>query len=83
MDEVIDSSQEQVAPVQTEIQNEVQETAVQEDRNQRNWKEINRVKKELEQKTKMQEELIERLMRSQPQVAPVQEVDELDTIPDQ
>jgi hypothetical protein len=82
MDEVEVSSTEQVAPVETEIQNEVQETAVQEDRNQRNWKEINRAKRELEQKTKMQEELIERLMRTQPQVAQVQEVDELDTIDD-
>ena len=83
MDEVEVSSNEQIAPVETEIQNEVQETTIQEDRNQRNWKEINRAKRELEHKTKMQEELIERLMRSQPQVAPVQEVDELDTINDQ
>ncbi len=76
------SSNEQVAPVETEIQDVVQEQP-QEDRNQRNWKELNRAKKELEHKARMQDELIERLMRSpQNQAAPVMEQDELDQVSD-
>lgn len=81
MDEVQDQSLEmQVAPVETEIQETVQEQP-QEDRNSRNWKELNRAKKELEQKARMQEELIDRLMKSPPpQYNQVQEPDELEQV---
>jgi hypothetical protein len=84
MDELDQSSVEQVAPVETHSHEEHPQQPV-EDHQERNWKELNRVKKELERKSRVQEELIERLMQQQPQQAPVmqsQEVDELDTIPD-
>jgi len=79
------SSNEQVAPVETEIQEAVQEKQPVEDRNDRNWRELNRAKKELERKAKMQDELIERLMQAptgQHKAQSVQELDELDTMAD-
>lgn len=83
MDEVQDSLEVQTAPAETEVQEVAQEQQQQDDRNSRNWKELNRAKKELEQKARMQEELIERLMKQpQPQQNYVQEVDELESVPE-
>lgn len=80
MDEVQENSIEQVVPVETEIQESVEQPPV-ETANDRNWKELNRVKKELERKAKLQEEMIERLMKHQPQQAPLAPViDEIETI---
>lgn len=83
MEELNQSLEEQVAPVETQSHEEQPQQPVN-DRQERNWSELNRVKKELERKTRVQDELIERLMHQQSQ-APVmqsQEIDELDTIPD-
>lgn len=85
MDELIESSMEQVAPVETQIHPEDTQRNQVEDAQEKNWRELNRVKKELERKARMQEDLIERLMQQQQQPAPViknQEIDELDAIPD-
>jgi hypothetical protein len=83
MEELDQSLIEQVAPVETQSHEEQPQQPV-EDHQERNWKELNRVKKELERKARMQEELIERLMQHQQpaQVVQSQQVDELDTIPD-
>lgn len=76
------SSIEQVAPAETDTQEMVQERPVV-DRNEYNWKELNRAKKELERKAKMQEEMIERLMQPKAMQQPqYQEPDELETIAD-
>lgn len=82
MDEVNNSETEQVAPVETSATQGIEQSQV-EDSQERNWRELNRAKKELEKKTRMQDDLIERLMQqnvSQP--IPQQEVDELDSIAD-
>lgn len=83
MDEVNDSEMEQVAPVETSPIEGIEQTPV-EDTQDRNWRELNRVKRELEKKAKIQEELIEKLLKHQQptQVNQVQEIDELDQIPD-
>ena len=83
MDEVNQSEVEQVAPVETSAHEGIEHAQVEESQD-RNWRELNRVKKELEKKTRMQDELIERLMYQQKVSQPVQqqEVDELDSIPD-
>lgn len=83
MDEVNHSEVEQVAPVETSAHEGIEQAPV-EDSQEKNWRELNRVKKELEKKTKMQDELIERLMQQQNVSQPIQqqEVDDLDTIPD-
>lgn len=82
MDEVNNSEIDQVAPVETSAIEGVEQNHV-EDAQERNWRELNRVKRELEKKAKMQEEWIEKLMQQQQQPQVVQqEVDELDSIPD-
>lgn len=82
MDDEQVSENVQVAPDESSIQEGI-ETKV-EDSQEKNWRELNRAKKELEKKAKMQEEWIEKLMRNQnPHPASqVQEVDELDSIAD-
>ena len=84
MEELNQSLEEQVAPVETQSHEEQSQQPIN-DRQERNWSELNRVKKELERKSRVQEELIERLMHQhQPQASVMQsqEVDELDSIPD-
>jgi len=84
MEEFEQSLEEQVAPVETQAHEEQTQQPV-EDHQERNWRELNRVKKELERKARVQEELIERLMQQQQPQAPImqsQEEDELDSIPD-
>ncbi len=83
MDEVNNSEIEQVAPVETSDHEGIEQNKV-DDTQEKNWRELNRVKKELERKAKMQEEMIEKLLQhQQPQpIAQRQEVDELDEIPD-
>ncbi|HXF90751.1 MAG TPA: hypothetical protein VNJ29_02345 [Candidatus Nitrosotenuis sp.] len=83
MDEVIESSNEQVAPVETSPIEGIEQKPV-EDVQEKNWRELNRAKRELEKKAKMQEELIEKLLQHQQPHQPtqMQEVDELDQIPD-
>lgn len=83
MDEVTQSLDEQVAPVETATHEGIEQVSV-ENPQEKNWRELNRAKRELERKAKMQEELIEKLLQhQQPQpIAKVQEVDDLDTIPD-
>lgn len=83
MDEVNESEMEQVAPVETSAHEGIEHKSV-EDAQERNWRELNRVKRELEKKAKMQEEWIEKLMQQQQQTQAVQtqEVDDLDSIPD-
>lgn len=83
MDEVENNEVAQVVPVEEQVQQGIEKEAVQ-DHQEKNWKELNRAKKELERKARMQEEMIERLLQSQQQTPinsqPV--VDELDSIPD-
>lgn len=84
MDEVENNDVAQVVPVEEQVQKGV-EKEPEEIPQDKNWRELNRAKKELERKTKMQEEFIEKLMQNQQQfqAAPVkQEVDELDAIAD-
>jgi hypothetical protein len=83
MDEVNNSEIEQVAPVETSNHEGIEKNNI-EDTQEKNWRELNRAKKELEKKARMQEDLIERLMQQPKNSAPVQvqEVDELDSIPD-
>ncbi len=82
MDEVKSSEVEQVAPVETSANEGVEQAQV-EDSQEKNWRELNRVKKELEKKARMQDDLIERLLKQQ-SIQPVQQqvVDELDSISD-
>lgn len=86
MDEFNESLSDQVAPVETQIHDEDSHHTQQpvEDIQEKNWRELNRVKKELERKSRMQEDLIERLMQHQQpaQVMKSEEIDELDSIPD-
>ena len=82
MDDEQISENDQVAPVETSANESVERV---EDSQERNWRELNRAKKELEKKAKMQEEWIEKLMKYQnPHQPAVQtsEIDELDSIPD-
>ncbi|HEX4374881.1 MAG TPA: hypothetical protein VHZ50_16370 [Puia sp.] len=81
MEEFDQSSEEQAAPVETQHEEQTQQPV--ENHQEKNWRELNRVKKELERKTRVQEEFIERLMQQQQvPVMQAQEADELDTIPD-
>jgi hypothetical protein len=66
-------------PVEESPQVEVQ---AHETRQEKNWKELNKVKKELERELRMQREINERLLQMQPPKPLVQEVDELDSISD-
>lgn len=82
MDEVNTSEMEQVAPVETSNHEGIDQQPV-DDTQDRNWRELNRAKRELEKKARMQDELIEKLLlHQQPQHVQKQEVDELDSIPD-
>lgn len=79
MDDEQVSENVQVAPVDASANESVEHV---EDSQERNWRELNRAKKELEKKAKMQEEWIEKLMKYQNPHPVTQEVDELDSIPD-
>lgn len=82
MDDEQISENTQVAPVETSTIEQVENI---EDSQERNWRELNRAKKELEKKAKMQEEWIEKLMKYQNPHQPANqtsEIDELDSIPD-
>ena len=83
MDEVNESEIEQVAPVETSTIEGIEQVPV-EDAQEKNWRELNRAKRELEKKARIQDELIERLMQQQKPSQPIQqpEIDELDSIPD-
>lgn len=82
MDEVTNSEIEQVAPVETSPIAGIEQQPV-EDVQDRNWRELNRAKRDLEKKLKMQDELLEKLLHNQqPQAVHHQEPDELDQIPD-
>lgn len=86
MDEVDQSEMDQVAPVEAapiDGIEEQQEQPVDNTFQDKNWRELNRAKRELEKKAKIQDELIERLIQHQrpPQNIP-DPVDELDSISD-
>jgi len=83
MDEVNESEIEQVAPVETSTTDGIEQVPV-EDVQEKNWRELNRAKRELEKKARIQDELIERLMLQQKPSQSIQqpEIDELDSIPD-
>lgn len=84
MDEVENQIAEpEIATPETSQQEPVAAAPI-EDENKRNWREMRRVKDELERKTKIQEEVIARLMQEkQPsQQQPAQEIDELANISD-
>lgn len=82
MDEVNNSEIEQVAPVETSPIEGIEQAQVEAPQD-RNWKELNRAKRELEKKVKMQDELLEKFLRNQaPQPVQHQEPDDLDQIPD-
>jgi hypothetical protein len=86
MDEILDNvvpevvTQENVVEKPVEQQPDVQPP--QEKRQDRNWRELNRAKEELERKSRMQEEMIERLLKANPQPQVV-EKDEFDEISDE
>ena len=83
MDEVNESEIEQVAPVETSTIEGIEQVPV-EDAQEKNWRELNRAKRELEKKARIQDELIERLMQQQKPSQSIQqpEIDELDSISD-
>lgn len=69
-----DTSPQESAPTQE---------AQAEDRQEKNWREMRRINAELERKAKVQEELLERLIKNQvPSQAQQEPVDEIDSIPD-
>ncbi len=70
---------EATAP-ETNPQETAQPTQV-DDRQEKNWREMRRKQAELEQKTRLQEELITKLLSQQPQPVSVPQADELDAIP--
>jgi hypothetical protein len=86
MDEILDNevaevvTQENVVEEPVEQQPEVQPAL--ERRQDRNWKELNRAKEDLERKSKMQEEMIERLLKANPSPQAVVK-DEFDEISDE
>lgn len=86
MDEILNNevaevvTQENVVNEPVEQQPEVQPAL--ERRQDRNWKELNRAKEDLERKARMQEEMIERLLKANPQPQVV-EKDEFDEISDE
>lgn len=86
MDEILDNEVAEVVTQENVVEQSVEQTPeVQpalERRQDRNWKELNRAKEDLERKSKMQEEMIERLLKANPQPQVV-EKDEFDDISDE
>jgi hypothetical protein len=70
-----------IQDAQEQIQQEAP-PAPKESRQDRNWKELQRAKDDLERKLRMQEEMMDRLLKAN-QPPPVQEVDEFDAISDE
>jgi len=85
MDEILDNAAEEVVTQENVVQETVeklQEDQPKETRQDRNWRELNRVKEDLERKARMQDEMIERLLKANPQPQVV-EKDEFDEISDE
>src|SRR6187551_470908 len=87
MDEVLDQNEvNEVVPQEThqeERQENSQEVSQEETKQERNWRELNRAKKDLERELRMQREMNERLLQMAPrQVQAPVEIDELDQIAD-
>lgn len=84
MDEVEEQSEmQQVAPVETAPIDGIEQQTAESDFQDKNWRELNRAKRELEKKAKIQDELIERLIQHQRPLQSIPEqIDELDSISD-
>lgn len=87
MDEVLDQNEvAEVVPHEThqeDRQEVAQEVSHEETKQERNWRELNRAKKDLERELRMQREMNERLLQMAPrQVQAPVEIDELDQIAD-
>lgn len=81
---------EEIAAPETEsAQENLQSNVVQEDRNERNWRELNRSKEEWKRKAQMYEELLPKVMTQQPVSQPkieedlIQEIAKEDYVPGQ
>src|ERR1700679_648201 len=84
MDEVLEQNEvAEVVPHETTQEETIQQEAPQQDvdpRQERNWKELNRAKRELEKELRLQREMNERLLQMQPKIQNLPEADELDAI---
>jgi hypothetical protein len=88
MDEVLDQNEfAEVVPQETHQEDsheQSQEVSQEDSRQDRNWRELNRAKKDLERELRMQREMNERLLQMAPrQVQAPVEIDELDSIADE
>lgn len=87
MEEVLNNEVNEVVTQEHEaheepIQQVQEDPPVQENRQERNWKALNRAKEDLERKLRMQEEIMEKLLKAKTP-DPVQEIDEYDAISDE